>query len=159
MSQNGYDTSVKIGTIQRRLAWPLRKDDTHKSRSVNNFFSPLSSPAAFAIPNPLKDTPNKAIKHSKCLGDIWNVCLVPLDLPNVSARFWGRGQTFNLGNLWRTFLPAQGTAPVPTVPLPCASLSCLQGKSIFAYTFADGHTASNAPDLFRPPKLSSAGPG
>ena len=31
--------SVKIGTIQRRLAWPLRKDDTHKSRSVNNFFA------------------------------------------------------------------------------------------------------------------------
>ena len=28
----------KIGTIQRRLAWPLRKDDTHKSRSVNNCF-------------------------------------------------------------------------------------------------------------------------
>ena len=26
-------------------------------------------------------------------------------------------------------------------------------------TFADGHTASNAPDLFRPPKLSSAEPG
>ena len=25
-------SSVKIGTIQRRLAWPLRKDDTHKSR-------------------------------------------------------------------------------------------------------------------------------
>ena len=34
-------SSVKIGTIQRRLAWPLRKDDTHKSRSVNNF---LTSP-------------------------------------------------------------------------------------------------------------------
>jgi len=30
--------SVKIGTIQRRLAWPLRKDDTHKSRSVTHFF-------------------------------------------------------------------------------------------------------------------------
>ena len=30
--------SVKIGTIQRRLAWPLRKDDTLKSRSVFNFF-------------------------------------------------------------------------------------------------------------------------
>ena len=28
-------SSVKIGTIQRRLAWPLRKDDMHKSRSVN----------------------------------------------------------------------------------------------------------------------------
>ena len=32
-------SSVKIGTIQRRLAWPLRKDDTHKSRSVNNLFA------------------------------------------------------------------------------------------------------------------------
>ena len=28
-----------------------------------------------------------------------------------------------------------------------------------ATAFADGHTASNAPDLFRPPKLSGAGPG
>ena len=27
------------------------------------------------------------------------------------------------------------------------------------FAFADGHTASNAPDLFRPPKLSGAGPG
>ena len=33
------ETSVKIGTIQRRLAWPLRKDDTHKSRSVSIFFA------------------------------------------------------------------------------------------------------------------------
>ena len=31
-------SSDKIGTIQRRFAWPLRKDDTHKSRSVNIFF-------------------------------------------------------------------------------------------------------------------------
>jgi hypothetical protein len=30
-------SSDKIGTIQRRLAWPLRKDDTHKSRSVRIF--------------------------------------------------------------------------------------------------------------------------
>ena len=30
-------SSVRIGTIQRRLAWPLLKDDTHKSRSVNNY--------------------------------------------------------------------------------------------------------------------------
>ncbi|CBI24270.3 unnamed protein product, partial [Vitis vinifera] len=33
------ETSDKIGTIQRRLAWPLRKDDTHKSRNGPNFFS------------------------------------------------------------------------------------------------------------------------
>ncbi|CAI0381220.1 unnamed protein product, partial [Linum tenue] len=35
-------TSDKIGTIQRRLAWPLRKDDTHKSRNGPNFFSFLA---------------------------------------------------------------------------------------------------------------------
>ena len=32
-------SSVKIGTIQRRLAWPLRKDDTHKLRSDTSFFA------------------------------------------------------------------------------------------------------------------------
>ena len=36
-------SSVKIGTIQGRLAWPLRKDDTHKSRSANNLFCTPSS--------------------------------------------------------------------------------------------------------------------
>ena len=30
-------SSAKLETIQRRVAWPLRKDDTHTSRSVNNF--------------------------------------------------------------------------------------------------------------------------
>ena len=29
----------------------------------------------------------------------------------------------------------------------------------FTRTLADGHTVSNAPDLFRPPKLSGTGPG
>ena len=33
-----FGTSDKIGTIQRRLAWPLRKDDTHKSRNGSKFF-------------------------------------------------------------------------------------------------------------------------
>ena len=28
-------SSMTIGTTQRRLAWPLHKDDTRKSRSVN----------------------------------------------------------------------------------------------------------------------------
>ena len=31
-------SSVKIGTIQRRLAWPLRKDGTLNSRRVTKFF-------------------------------------------------------------------------------------------------------------------------
>ena len=35
----------------------------------------------------------------------------------------------------------------------------VKARCNFAATlFADGHTASNAPDLFRPPKLSGAGP-
>ena len=33
-------SSVEIGTIQRRLAWPLRKDDTHTSRSVSILLCP-----------------------------------------------------------------------------------------------------------------------
>ena len=42
-------SSVKIGTIQRRLAWPLRKDDTHKSRSVNNFFQTIWPRVVFTL--------------------------------------------------------------------------------------------------------------
>ncbi|CAN4088129.1 unnamed protein product [Withania somnifera] len=42
-------TSDKIGTIQRRLAWPLRKDDTHKSRNGPNFF-PGDAPVPFPVP-------------------------------------------------------------------------------------------------------------
>ncbi|PRP78268.1 hypothetical protein PROFUN_13899 [Planoprotostelium fungivorum] len=34
--RTGKPASVKIGTIQRRLAWPLRKDDT-QNREVPNF--------------------------------------------------------------------------------------------------------------------------
>ena len=34
-----------------------------------------------------------------------------------------------------------------------------QPKERHRLTVADGHTASNTPDLFRPPKLSGAGPG
>ena len=29
-------SSANIGAMQRRLAWPLRKDDAHKSRSASN---------------------------------------------------------------------------------------------------------------------------
>ena len=40
-------SSAKIGTIQRRLAWPLRKDDTHKSRMYHFCFCP--SPGFFFL--------------------------------------------------------------------------------------------------------------
>ncbi|KAK8831557.1 hypothetical protein WA577_000640, partial [Blastocystis sp. JDR] len=32
-------SSVKIGTIQRRLAWSLRKDDTHTLRKYHDFLT------------------------------------------------------------------------------------------------------------------------
>ena len=50
-------TSDKIGTIQRRLEWPLRKDDTHKSRNGPTFFLSLLSFFSFShfdlIPSPI----------------------------------------------------------------------------------------------------------
>ena len=44
-------SSVKIGTIQRRVAWPLRKDDTHKSRGVIIIFAVqfLARPSVFEL--------------------------------------------------------------------------------------------------------------
>ncbi|KAM3568169.1 hypothetical protein VYU27_009705 [Nannochloropsis oceanica] len=40
----GKPYNAKIGTIQRRLAWPLRKDDTHKSRRPGTGIDTLASP-------------------------------------------------------------------------------------------------------------------
>ena len=34
-------TYIKIGTIQRRLAWPLRKDDTQNREAFQTFFEIL----------------------------------------------------------------------------------------------------------------------
>jgi len=54
-------SSVKIGTIQRRLAWPLRKDDTHKSRSVNNCFIFLDQCAALSsASSPQQNDPHQS---------------------------------------------------------------------------------------------------
>ena len=35
VSDSLQGSSAKLGAIQRIFAWPLHKDDTHKSRSVN----------------------------------------------------------------------------------------------------------------------------
>ncbi|KAK7377398.1 hypothetical protein VNO80_02822 [Phaseolus coccineus] len=71
-------TSDKIGTIQRRLAWPLRKDDTHKSRNGPNFFlfffsyfrchggSPLHLPLyPAAAAQPQRGTPQAPQQHPR----------------------------------------------------------------------------------------------
>ena len=47
-------------------------------------------------------------------------------------------------------------------PLSREGFFCLGGGPLRSRTtesVADGHTVSNAPDLFRPPKLSGTGPG
>ena len=48
---------------------------------------------------------------------------------------------------------------LPTAALLIKNVLLLVPCGVRAGAFADGHTASNAPDLFRPPKLSGAGPG
>ena len=53
-------SSVKIGTIQRRLAWPLRKDDTHKSRSVNNCSYP--DPCTDLHPDPCAEIASRNVR-------------------------------------------------------------------------------------------------
>ena len=57
-------SSDNIGTIQRRLAWPLRKDDTHKSRSVNIFLIFTHTTSVRADRNPI-DT------RKKCCVVLW----------------------------------------------------------------------------------------
>ena len=46
-TKQAWSEPVKIVTVQRRFAWPLRKDDTHKSRSVNNF---RTTPVLHVVP-------------------------------------------------------------------------------------------------------------
>ena len=69
MSDSLRGSSVKIGTIQRRLAWPLRKDDTHKSRSVNNFFlhQPPGTATAMATSTAgCKPNCRRSCEHGAC---------------------------------------------------------------------------------------------
>ena len=42
-------SSVKIGTIQRRLAWSLRKDDTHTLRKYHDFLTHSFHSSSFWI--------------------------------------------------------------------------------------------------------------
>ena len=57
-ARNVRGSSVKLRTLQRRLAWPLRKDGTHESGSVNDavftvgcLLSPLCRLTALALPS------------------------------------------------------------------------------------------------------------
>jgi hypothetical protein len=117
-------SSVKIGTIQRRLAWPLRKDDTHKSRSVSNFFAPSHIDA--------RSSRVRCGYEDVLEAWVWLGC----QLLRRSVVF--------LTQAARTRYRSEEGQFV---------------GSLSKYAVADGHTKSNAPDLFRPPKLSGLGPG
>ena len=85
-------SSVKIGTIQRRLAWPLRKDDTHKSRSVNNFLStrPTSPDKSDMSATPFD---NQTTAFSEMGGGVVSTKLPELDHSSstavrIFASFW-----------------------------------------------------------------------
>ena len=78
-------SSVTIGTIQRILAWPLRKDDTHKSRSVNNFFAQC----------PCRRQP-PAVSSLSCLRHHWWLARFLLTYSKASA-----GAAFVRGSLIR----------------------------------------------------------
>ena len=63
--QQGHAASVKIGTIQRRLAWPHSKDDTHKSRGVDNsFVFPMTPP--IDVSRPSRRDPPPSRDRAKC---------------------------------------------------------------------------------------------
>jgi hypothetical protein len=72
-------SSVKIGTIQRRLAWPLRKDDTRKSRSVSNFLSEFMLSKSMLSQESIESGRSAQASWSS---QIWS----SLVCPNVSCR-------------------------------------------------------------------------
>ena len=81
--------------------------------------------------------------------------------PLVGRRLAGRPRSFSDPASW----PATEAAPLlryhgaPTVFAMADVSEKTPWPNHCSVVFADGHTASNAPDLFRPPKLSGAGPG
>ena len=71
-------SSVKIGTTQRRLAWPLRKDDTLKSGSVLNLFATFATRGCWqqlAAPKNLAEAAGGEGNKELCFNGPDRVCL------------------------------------------------------------------------------------
>ena len=77
--------SVKIGTTKRRLAWPLRKDDMHTSRSVNDFLIEIEgrnsrgggvSPTSGYLSPPLNEDSRWRMVNERA--DLWMNVVLPL---------------------------------------------------------------------------------
>ena len=64
--------SIKIGTIERRLAWPLRMDDTHKSRNVVDFSQYVTIPLSLGGVGLSSTNRSRDSLHWLSWADIWN---------------------------------------------------------------------------------------
>ncbi|CAJ1789423.1 unnamed protein product [Sphenostylis stenocarpa] len=71
-------TSDKIGTIQRRLAWPLRKDDTHKSRNAGMYdVALMPNNTSFPKSKLARDKECKVVADSSTEEQFRNVRTIP----------------------------------------------------------------------------------
>ena len=106
------------------------------------------------ILNPNRTQNSIQADHVGALYDVSYICI-------RLGTYWG-GLQWLSRRTWRFWLKfycgGRGIFARKRLPsaMVCAKISAMHWMSI---EFADGHTASNAPDLFRPPKLSGAGPG
>ena len=79
----------------------------------------------------------------------------PMSTRHLQCNMHGRGLSKTLA----VMVVVLRARHLPTAALLIKNVLPLVPCGARASAFADGHTASNAPDLFRPPKLSGAGPG
>ena len=83
-------SSVRIGTIQRILAWPLRKDDTHKSRSVNDFAPACKEPSWTSLRRHTRVKPAESktrTSHGRRFASLQDrtTCRLPSKLPRAAV--------------------------------------------------------------------------
>ena len=85
------------------------------------------------------------------------------DPPNIRCSTWVLvASGLDVGFVWRQLGKCwRHVTKWPSTVLRSAPDAARSNQiiSLARTNFADGHTASNTPDLFRPPKLSGAGPG
>ena len=78
----------------------------------------------------------------------------------VMGSLFSRPHSCRVSAVRRRWLPCALRAHCAHACSPCVLLVHMLSANVAAIMIiAGGHTASNAPDLFRPPKLSGAGPG
>ena len=126
-------SSVKIGTIQRRLAWPLRKDDTHKSRSVSHFF--LARSIAILAKSEFAKL-HSYIRLSFAAASHFDLCLVlpvdPAEWIGVRAQGGKHVVWANAYNLFTVAILAQGTRWAVAVMQAFSCHGSLPGDRSFA---------------------------